>query len=99
MKILHDDSSGTSDASEPLLAEDEVFVFPVSFAQQRLWVLDRLEPTSPVYNIPIPRRLRGKLNADALHRTLSAIISRHEVLRSTFGEQDGAPVQIVSAPT
>lgn len=81
------------------LGEDEVFVFPVSFAQQRLWVLDRLDPNSAVYNIPIPLRLAGELNVNALRDSLTAIVQRHEVLRSTFGEQDGSPVQIVPPST
>jgi amino acid adenylation domain-containing protein len=96
MKTLQD----RPDASDfsPRIEEDEVFAFPLSFAQQRLWVLDRLEPNSSVYNIPIPLRLKGPLNVPALRNSLSAILRRHEVLHATFAEQDDAPVQIVAPP-
>src|SRR3954468_2311779 len=82
-----------------VLAADEVFVFPLSFAQQRLWVLDRLEPDSAVYNIPIALRVKGLLQVDALRASLNAIFRRHEVLRASFREQDGNPIQIIFPPT
>ena len=68
---------------------------PMSFAQQRLWFLDRLDPGSSVYNIALAMRVRGRLDADALQRTLDAIVQRHEVLRTCFGEHDDQPVQRV----
>src|SRR5690349_156158 len=71
---------------------------PLSFAQQRLWVLDRLEPGSTAYNMPSPARLRGPLDAAALERALGEIVPRHESLRTTFAESDGEPVQVVSPP-
>jgi amino acid adenylation domain-containing protein len=94
MKTMQDRREA-DESSVPLTIEDEVYVFPLSFAQQRLWVLDRLEPNSSVYNLPIPLRLKGKLKVDALRDSLTAILRRHEVLNSTFGERDGTPVQIV----
>ena len=57
---------------------------PLSFAQQRLWVLDQLEPNNPLYNIPRSLRMHGNLNVDALHRTLNEIVARHESQRTTF---------------
>ncbi|UCE20065.1 MAG: amino acid adenylation domain-containing protein [Gemmatimonadota bacterium] len=75
---------------------EEVFVFPTSFAQQRLWFLDRLEPQSPAYNIPIALRLKGRLNVRALERSFNEIVRRHEVLRTTFAEMDGQPVQVIA---
>ncbi|MCP4662355.1 MAG: acyltransferase domain-containing protein, partial [bacterium] len=68
---------------------------PLSFAQQRLWFLDRLEPGSALYNIPIALRLRGRLDRDALARALSEIVRRHEALRTTFDTVDGVPAQVV----
>src|SRR5262249_4274625 len=94
MKTMQD-RLDADEASVPPMTEDEVYVFPLSFAQQRLWVLDRLEPNSSVYNLPIPLRVKGILNVEALRDSLTAILRRHEVLHSTFGEQDGTPVQIV----
>ncbi|MET0398144.1 MAG: condensation domain-containing protein, partial [Longimicrobiaceae bacterium] len=68
---------------------------PLSFAQQRLWFIDRLEPGSPAYNMPFPLRLRGALDARALRRALSEIVRRHEALRTVFGESEGQGVQII----
>ncbi|HYG81326.1 MAG TPA: amino acid adenylation domain-containing protein, partial [Pyrinomonadaceae bacterium] len=68
---------------------------PVSFAQQRLWLVDQLMPGEPVYNIPAAVRLRGPLDAAALARSLSEIVRRHEVLRTTFAEVEGLLVQLV----
>ena len=67
---------------------------PLSFAQQRLWFLEQLEPNGP-YKVPVAFRLRGQLNVGALEQSVNEIISRHEVLRTTFEEFDGRPVQIV----
>src|SRR6185503_2358392 len=67
----------------------------LSFAQQRLWFLDQLEPGSAVYNIPVGLRLVGKLDVAALERALSEIIRRHEVLRTTFAGVDGMPVKVI----
>nr|QEO74128.1 condensation domain-containing protein [uncultured bacterium] len=72
---------------------------PLSFAQQRLWVLDRLEPGSTAYNMPSLARLRGVLHVEAFERALGEIVRRHESLRTTFGEGtegDTEPVQIVA---
>jgi len=63
---------------------DEVYVFPASFGQQRLWFLDRFEPNSPYYNIPSAVRLTGVLNAAVLERALNEVVRRHEILRTTF---------------
>ncbi|HET6763429.1 MAG TPA: condensation domain-containing protein, partial [Longimicrobiaceae bacterium] len=66
---------------------------PLSFAQERLWFLDQMEPGSATYNLPITLRLRGALDADALRRSLGEIARRHEVLRAVFRDRDGRPVQ------
>src|SRR5215217_4241735 len=60
---------------------------PTSFAQERLWFIDRLEPGSAVYNL---------FGAWRLARALDEIVRRHEALRTTFAEVDGAPVQVIS---
>src|SRR5690606_3302015 len=69
---------------------------PLSFAQQRLWILDQLEPQNPFYNVAVAMRLTGPLQPAALERAIQAVIQRHEVLRSTFRDVDGRPEQIVA---
>lgn len=68
---------------------------PLSFAQQRLWVLTQLEPDSVAYNIPIALRVKGPLNLDALQHSFNAVVHRHEALRTIFQTVAGAPVQVV----
>ncbi|MBE9029045.1 amino acid adenylation domain-containing protein [filamentous cyanobacterium LEGE 11480] len=75
-----------------------VGTLPLSFAQQRLWFLDQLEGQSANYNIPHALRLSGALNVKALERSITEIIARHEVLRTTFPTIAGEPVQVVNAP-
>src|SRR5215469_3940580 len=57
---------------------------PLSFAQQRLWFLDQLEPESTAYLIPQAHSLRGKLHIECLRRSLEELVRRHESLRTTF---------------
>ncbi|HEX7239909.1 MAG TPA: amino acid adenylation domain-containing protein, partial [Longimicrobiaceae bacterium] len=68
---------------------------PLSFAQQRLWFIDRLQPGSSAYNMPFPLRVRGGLEVRALERALTEIVRRHESLRTGIVVQDGEPVQRV----
>jgi amino acid adenylation domain-containing protein len=72
---------------------------PLSFAQQRLWVLHQLEPESPAYNVPRAVRLSGQLDTDVLRQSLNAVIGRHEVLRTRFEceEGDGQATQVITA--
>src|SRR5579872_5297653 len=69
---------------------------PLSFAQQRLWFLDQLEPGNSMYNIPSVSRLRGPLDANAVKRCFDAVIGRHEALRTTFQAVDGRPRQVIA---
>ncbi len=79
------------------LAED-VYAFPLSYAQQRLWFLNQLEPDSPVYNQFKALRLRGRLNREALQKALDTIVERHKVLRTTFLTVDDKPAQVIHEP-
>ncbi|HSU13784.1 non-ribosomal peptide synthetase, partial [Longimicrobium sp.] len=68
---------------------------PLSFAQQRLWFIEQLEPGSTAYHMPSALRLRGPLDARVLERALGEVVCRHEALRTTFGESEGVPFQVV----
>jgi amino acid adenylation domain-containing protein len=69
---------------------------PLSFAQQRLWFMDQLDPTSPLYNVPLAVSLKGQLNMVALEQSFNEIVRRHEVLRTTFEVVEKLPIQIVN---
>ena len=73
----------------------DVFVFPTSFAQQRLWFLNGLAPGNPFYNVSTALRLKGSLNVTALEQTFNEIIRRHETLRTRFVVVDGQPLQAI----
>ena len=77
-------------------ASEEVFVFPASFAQQRLWFLDRLFPSNSFYNVPTAIRLSGILDLEALEASFDEIVCRHEILRTSFGIVEGQPVQLIA---
>ena len=68
---------------------------PLSYAQQRLWFVNQLEPGSAVYNIPLGLRMIGPVELDVLERSLSEIVRRHEVLRTSFGSLEGRAFQII----
>jgi amino acid adenylation domain-containing protein len=68
---------------------------PLSYAQQRLWFIDRLKGTSTEYNFSEALRLRGELNLEALEKTINTIVERHESLRTRFVDVDGEPEQVI----
>ncbi|MFZ0750089.1 MAG: amino acid adenylation domain-containing protein, partial [Pyrinomonadaceae bacterium] len=93
--------SGGADASPRLrikrVTREAATGIALSFAQQRLWFLDQLEPGSSFYNLPVALRLLGGLDIGALEKTLNEIIKRHESLRTKFATVAGQPVQVISA--
>jgi amino acid adenylation domain-containing protein len=68
---------------------------PLSFAQQRLWFLEQLEPGRGLYNLPLVTRLAGRIAPALLERCLTQIVARHEALRTTFAVVDSAPIQVI----
>jgi amino acid adenylation domain-containing protein len=85
---------GKSPAIQPCNRNQEV---SLSFAQQRLWFLDQLEPGSSAYNMPAAYRLTGSLNVTALGQSLNEIVRRHEILRTSFPSVEGQPHQVIAA--
>ncbi len=88
---------GGSDAIPPRQALGEALPadLPLSFAQERLWFLEQLNPGTATYNVPMALRLRGALDVDALDRALEALVERHESLRTRFAQRDGRGIQVV----
>src|SRR5258708_5335473 len=83
------------DALRQLQAESgEISVFPLSFGEERLWFLDRLQE-SAVYNMLSAVRISGELDSGVLGAALEKIVRRHEILRTTFPTVEGSPVQLV----
>jgi hypothetical protein len=89
------DPASVATLSEDAAVED-VYVFPLSFAQQRLWFFQQMYPESPAYNMPVALRLRGELEVGPLHAALNEVFRRHEVLRTIIDLIDGQPAQIIS---
>ncbi|HEY9404500.1 MAG TPA: amino acid adenylation domain-containing protein [Pyrinomonadaceae bacterium] len=80
----------------PILPVSREQALPLSFAQQRLWFAERMEPGTAAFNRPHAVRLNGKLNVEALEQSFNEVISRHEVLRTTFAETEQGAAQIIS---
>ncbi|MGE5458376.1 MAG: amino acid adenylation domain-containing protein, partial [Methanococcaceae archaeon] len=82
-----------------LLAKDEgndiIGYFPLSYSQQRLWFLYHLDPENPIYNIPVAIRIQGKIDLNILTRCFNEIFHRHEILRTSFIQINGTPLQAI----
>ena len=82
--------------SQAITATSHDGALPLSYAQERMWFLDQLEPGSSFYNMHEAISLMGRLNVTALEQSLREILRRHESLRTTFSIVEGQPVQIIS---
>jgi non-ribosomal peptide synthetase component F/acyl carrier protein len=87
--------AGSGSVLPPLAPVPREGALPLSFAQQRLWLVDQLEPGSPLYNIPVALRIAGPLRPEVLALCFGEIVRRHEVLRTVFADRKGAPVQVI----
>lgn len=73
----------------------DVFVFPQSRAQRRLWMVAQAQPDATAYSVPLALRLTGHLDVPALSRSVDALIARHEILRTRYGTVQGQPQQFI----
>ncbi|HEX4961859.1 MAG TPA: non-ribosomal peptide synthase/polyketide synthase [Thermoanaerobaculia bacterium] len=87
--------TGTAPLAPPLFPVPRDGALPLSFAQARLWFIDRVQPGSPLYNVAAALRAEGPLDAAVLARALSEIVRRHEALRTVFAAPQGSPVQVI----
>ncbi|WP_239166995.1 non-ribosomal peptide synthetase [Actinoplanes italicus] len=95
----HIDGTAHGPAIPPIRRVERTGPLPLSFAQQRLWFLAQLDPESPEYNVPAVLPIGGELDAEALTAALTALVTRHEVLRTRFVTgTDGVPVQVIDPP-
>ncbi|HEX8560148.1 MAG TPA: amino acid adenylation domain-containing protein, partial [Pyrinomonadaceae bacterium] len=87
--------AGAGPEAPPILPAGNAGAPPLSFAQQRLWFLDQLEPGGTLYNVPVALRLGGRLEGEVLARVLTEVVRRHESLRTTFAVAGGQPAQVI----
>ncbi|HVG10073.1 MAG TPA: amino acid adenylation domain-containing protein, partial [Thermoanaerobaculia bacterium] len=87
--------TGTGSAAPPLVPISREGELPLSFAQQRLWFLDQLDPDNSIYNIQVALRIEGPLDGAVLALCLGEIVRRHEVLRTVYAAPEGSPVQVI----
>ena len=90
-------TGGSGEMEPPIEPVARTGDLPLSFGQQRLWFLDRLEGDRSALHLPVGVRLTGLLDVSALERSLREIVRRHESLRTTFPEREGRPVQVIQA--
>ena len=88
-------SHGDVASIPPLTRREPGDEIPLSFAQQRLWFLDQLEPGSSLFNVPIAIQLTGELSIAALQETLATIVERHEILRTNYVSVEDEPQQVI----
>jgi amino acid adenylation domain-containing protein len=84
---------------KPAVSGPRPSLFPLSYQQEQLWVLDRFNPGNAFYNIPITWRLKGDLNVPRLEKSLQEVVRRHEILRTCIVVENEEPRQKVVEPT
>ncbi|HLL45610.1 MAG TPA: condensation domain-containing protein, partial [Longimicrobiaceae bacterium] len=87
--------SGETALIPPIRRVDRSVPLPLSYQQERMWVLDQLEPGNPFYNVSAAQRFTGALDLELADRALKEVVRRHEVLRTGYEVIDGRPMQVV----
>jgi amino acid adenylation domain-containing protein len=95
--LLRETAQKDSSVGPPILSSLRGGPLPLSFAQERLWFFDKLQPGNPAYNISSAFSLSGSLNLAAFTQALQTLVDRHEVLRTTFPSQEDGPIQQISS--
>jgi len=95
-RVVHDADPDATPPAPPIVRVPRESPLPLSFGQQRLWLVDQIDPGSPAYNIPLALRLSGDAEPALLERIFAEIVRRHEVLRTTFASYAGEPVQVIA---
>ena len=88
-------SAADQGAAAPIPVADRTAPIPASFAQERLWIIERVEEATALYTVPVTLRLRSGLDETALRRALDLLAARHEILRTGLEERDGRPSQVI----
>ncbi|MBV9109590.1 MAG: amino acid adenylation domain-containing protein, partial [Gemmatimonadetes bacterium] len=91
-------AEGAAAGAGPIPPADRSRPLPASFAQERMWFLQQLDPHSPAYNVPVALRLRGAVDGDALRRAMAEVVRRHQVLRTVFRDDGAGTVEQVVLP-
>ncbi|MCA9129936.1 MAG: amino acid adenylation domain-containing protein, partial [Planctomycetales bacterium] len=95
----HTEELHAADPMLPIRRDEKILLGPLSYAQERLWFLDLLEPDNPFYTTPFAIRLAGPLDSVALRQSLELLVQRHDTLRTVYGEDRGVPFQRVTDVT
>ena len=98
LQLLREEKNREVSRGQVIPHRPQAEFYPLSFAQERMWFLNQLEPESPFYNVPGAVHLTGVLDVKALEGSLGEVCARHEALRTTFAEVAGEPVQRIHAP-
>ena len=96
LTFMHRASTAFKTAPPPIVPTLRDNIVPLSFAQQRLWFLNQLEPSSFAYSMPTAYRIHGRMNISALEKSISEVLRRHQILRTTFRSLQGQPYQVIA---
>ncbi|HEY4561425.1 MAG TPA: AMP-binding protein, partial [Thermoanaerobaculia bacterium] len=96
--LIEEERAAARPAAPPILPVRRDRELPLSFAQQRLWLIDQLQPGGAEYNLAMPLRIAGRLDLELLGRVLSEVVRRHEVLRTRFPVNEGRGAQVIEPP-